>query len=186
MTVGIAHSAFWLVDLWPGEVTIGRNPDDWTALSATEDFPVGTKRAFYDVTNKGWSTLMFVYYVKGSHTLATVRDVCAQDTSEMATAAQWFRVCNDGGEINENGPVAVALATMVEATPYCWMWIGGVCPVNLVATLDDGLYETDGSATAGAWLTLKDASDGGTFFHLGTATDFVRFCAYSMTADTTS
>ena len=185
MTVGIAHSAFWLVDLWPGIVTIGEKPADWTALSATEDFPLGTKRAFYDVTNKGWATLMYVYYVKGTASLATVRSICGQDTSEMATAAQWARVCNDGGEVNENGPVAIALATMVEATPYCWMWVGGVCPVNLVATLDDGLYDTDGSLTAGCWCTLKDSASVAKF-HIGTATDFVEFCAFSMTADTTS
>jgi len=185
MTVGIAHSAFWLIDLWPGVVTKGPNPADWTALSATEDFPLGTKRAVYDVTNKGWSTLMYVYYVKGTATLANARDICGQDTSEMATAAQWARVCNDGGEINENGPVAIALATMVEATPYCWMWVGGVCPVNLVPALDDGLYDTDGSITAGCWMTLKDSASVAKF-HLGTATDFVMFSAYSMTADTTS
>ena len=184
MTVGIAHSAFLLVDNWPGEVTQGPNPADWTTLSATEDFPLGTKRMVYDDTNQGWATLMYLYYVKGTAALATVRSICALDTSEMATGGQWNRVCNDGGETRLLGPIAIALNTMVTAR-YAWFWVGGVCPVDTIATLDDGLYGSDGSVTAGVWMALADSASY-CKFRIGTATDIAVHSAFAMTADTTS
>ena len=53
MTIGILSTEFYLIDHWPGEVTNGANPSTWTTASATEDFPLGTKRMIYDDTNSG-------------------------------------------------------------------------------------------------------------------------------------
>jgi hypothetical protein len=139
----------------------------------------------YDDTNNGWATLMYLYYVKGTAALATVRGICAMDTSEMATGGQWNRVCNDGGETQLTGPIAIALNTMVAATPYAWFWVGGVCPVDTIATLDDGLYGTDGSITAGTYMLLADSASY-CKFHLAAATDAASFSAFAMTADSTS
>ena len=185
MTVGIAHSAFFLVDNWPGEVTQGPNPADWTTISATEDFPLGTKRMVYDDTNQGWATLMYLYYTSGAGTVAvaTARSICAIDTSAIATGGQWCHVTNDGSDAQLIGPLAIALGTLVTAR-YAWFWVGGVCPVDTIATLDDGLYGSDGSAAVG-WMVIADSASI-CKFHLATATDIGNCSAYAMTADTTS
>jgi len=187
MTVGIAHSAFILIDNWPGEVTNGPNPADWTTISATEDFPLGTKRMVYDDTNHGWATLMYLYYTTGAGTVAvaTARSICGIDTTAVATAGQWCHVTNDGSDALLLGPIAIALGTMVNAR-YGWFWVGGVCPVDTIAALDDGLYTTDGSITAaGEWMVLADSASI-CKFHLGAATDIAVNHALAFTADTTS
>ena len=186
MTVGITHSTFFLVDNWPGPVTQGPNPSDWTAISATEDFPLGTKRAIYDDTNNGWSILMYLYYTTGAGTVAaaTVGSPCGIDTTAMETGGQYCHVTNDGSDAQLTGPVAIALSTMVTAR-YGWFWVGGVCPVDTIATLDDQLFPTDGSVTAGCWMVLADSASV-CKFHLGAATDVATFSAFSCAADTTA
>ena len=183
MTIGIDDSKFYLVDNWPGEVTIGTNPSTWTTPSSTEDFPLGTKRAVYDDTNNGWATLAFLKYEKGTAAAVAVKGLCGIDTTEMATSGNWNVVTNDGSEAELTGPIAVALATMSDGQ-YGWFWIGGVCPVDTISGLD-GIFGSDGSADAGTWLVLADSASI-CKFHPGAATDVCNFSAFSMAADTTA
>jgi hypothetical protein len=183
MTVGIDDGKFFLIDNWPGEVTIGPNPSTWTTPSTTEDFPLGTKRAVYDDTNNGWSTLMYLKYIKGTAAAVAVKGICGIDSSEMATAGQYCHVCNDGGESQLTGPIAIALATMLTGQ-YGWFWVGGVCPVDTISGLD-GIFGSDGSITAGVFMVLADSASY-CKFHLGAATDVATFSAFSMAADTES
>jgi hypothetical protein len=186
MTIGLAHSAIFLVDNWPGEVTQGPNPDDWSVYSATEDYPLGTKRMVYDDTNNGWATLMFLKYSTGAGTVAvaTVRSICAIDTTAVATAGQYCHVTNDGSDAQLTGPLAVALGTLTN-NYYGWFWVGGVCPVDTIATLDDGLYGTDGGITGVGWMVIADSASV-CKFRLQTATDIGGMSAFGMTADTTA
>jgi len=184
MTVGIAHNKIYLIDHWPGEVTHGPNPSDWTAVSATEDVPLGTKRMIYDDTHNGWATLMYLKFVDGAVPEPTVRMPCGVHTASAASG-YWQRVNNDGSEVNLTGPIAIALGSPTTATPYGWFWVGGVCPSDTIATLDDGLYWTDGSVTAQSYMVLA-ASASYAKFHLATATDVANFSAFSMAEDTTS
>ncbi len=154
MTVGMDDGKFYLIDNFPGIVTNGPNPADWTTVSSTEDFPVGTKRAVYDDTNNGWAIFCFLKYEKGTATAAVIKVPCAPDTTESIAAGGWGIVTNDGGESYDNGPIAIALATLADGE-YAWFWVGGVCPVDTVAGLD-GKYNTGGSAAAGAAMMLSD------------------------------
>lgn len=185
MTVGLTHAQFYLIDNWPGEVTNGPNPSDWSTYSATEDYPLGTKRAIYDDTNNGWATLIYLKYTTGAGTvaLATVGSPCAIDTTAMATGGQWCHVTNDGSDAQLVGPIAIALGTLTNAY-YGWFWCGGVCPVDTIATLDDQLFPSDGSGAIGSMVLADSASI--CKFHLATATDIGTVSAYAMADDTTS
>lgn len=187
MTVGLTCNKFYLIDNWPGEVTNGPNPADWTTISATEDFPLGTKRQIYDDTGNGWATLMYLYYTTGAGTVAvaTVGSPCAIDTTAMATAGQYCHVTNDGSDAQLVGPIAIALGTMVNAR-YGWFWVGGVCPVDTIATLDDQLFPSDGSVdTAGIHMLLADSASVCKFC-IATQTDIGTLSAFAMAIDTTS
>lgn len=188
MTIGIDDSKFFLVDHWPGEVTIGTNPSDFTnvytaaQVAAGDAFPIGTKRAIYDDTNNGWATLCFLTYEKGTTTAVAVKGLCGIDTAEMASAGNWPVVTNDGGECELTGPIAIALATMADGES-AFFWVGGVCPVDTISGLD-GIFLSDASITAGVWMLL--ANDTVAKFHLAAATDIANFSAFSMEADTTA
>ena len=186
MTVGLTSAEFYLIDNWPGEATNGANPADWTTISATEDFPLGTKRMIYDDTNNGWATLMYLYYTSGAGTVAvaTVGSPCAIDTSAMSTQGQWCHVTNDGSDAQLVGPIAIALGTMVTAR-YGWFWVGGVCPEDTIVALDDQLFPTDGSAAAGSAMVLADSASV-CKFHLHAASDVGLVSAFALGTDTTS
>jgi len=184
MTVGIDCQLMFLIDNWPGEATPGANPSDWTALSATEDYPLGTKRQVYDDTQNGWTTLMYLRYEKGTAGLATVSEICGIITAKMGTAGQHCYITNDGSEAQLTGPVAICLGTMVDDR-YGWFWVGGVCPVGLVAALGTALSISDGGVnTAGNYMTLVDGTD--LQWHIADASDIQNFSAFTMVIDTTS
>ncbi len=184
MTVGLDDARLFLVDNWPGEVTNGPNPGDWTAMSATEDFPLGTKRMVYDDTNNGWATLMYLQFNNGTTAEPTVRSLLGIDVAASNADGSYYKVCNDGSEVNTKGPIAVALGTCV-ADYYGWFWVGGVCPVDTIAALGEGKYETEGNVTAGMWLIMVDGSSYCKFI-MATATDFCAMSAFAMSADSTS
>jgi hypothetical protein len=187
MTVGIDCELMHLHDMWPGAATPGANPDDWTELSTTEDFPLGTKRMIYDDTNQGWATLIYLYYTNGAGTVAvaTVSEIVGQDTSAAATKGQWCHVTNDGSDVLLKGPLAICLGTMVTAR-YGWFWCGGVCPVDTIAGLGTALAPSDGGVdTAMNWMTIVDSASIAKF-HIAAATDFQNFSAFTMVIDTTS
>ncbi len=182
MTVGIDDGKFYLIDNWPGNPTAGPNPSSWTAVSATEDFPLGTKRQVYDDTNNGWATLMYLYYTTGAGTVAaaTVKSICGIDTTAMATNGQYCHVTNDGSDAQLLGPMAIALGTLVTAR-FAWFWIGGVCPVDTVPGLD-GVFKTDDSITAGTYCKLVD--DASILkFELATASTAGNLSAFSCADD---
>ena len=133
MTTGIQSTEFYLIDNWPGKVTQGPNPADWTVASADEDFPLGTKRMVYDDTNSGWATLMFLKYKDGTVPEPDLGigkfPICGMHTA-AAASGDYFVVNNDSSEVSLTGPVAICLATnlSVNTLPYAWFWVGGVCP----------------------------------------------------------
>jgi hypothetical protein len=184
MTVGILSTEFYLIDNWPGEVTDGPNPSSWTTASATEDYPLGTKRMIYDDTNNGWATLMFLKFVDGAVPEATIRDTCGMHTA-AAASGDYFCVNDDGSEVGLTGPIAIALASVTTAAPYAWFWVGGVCPEDTISGLNDGAFITDGGVTAQSYMVLA-ASSSYAVFHLATNTDCANFSAFSLVTDTTA
>lgn len=186
MTVGIDCELMFLIDTWPGAPTNGANPSDWSTLSATEDYPLGSKRQVYDDTSQGFSTFMYLYYTTGAGTVrvATVGEPVGICSTAMATAGQFCHVTNDGSDAELLGPIAICLGTMVTAR-YGWFWVGGVCPVSTITGLGTYYAPTDGSVTAGIFMVLADSASV-TKFHLGAATDFCTFSAFSAAADTTA
>ncbi len=190
MTVGILSTEFYLIDNWPGEVTAGNEPSSWIVASATEVFPLGTKRMYYDDTNKGWATLMFLKYKDGSVPEPDLGigkfPICGMHTA-AAASGDYFVVNNDMSEVSPIGPIAICLAQnlSVNTLPYAWFWVGGVCPENLVSELNDGAFVTDGAITAQSYMVLSSSASY-VAFHLATATDVATFSAFSLVADATA
>lgn len=184
MTVGILSTEFYLIDNWPGEVTNGPNPADWTTVYAAESFDLGTKRMIYDATNSGWAILMFLKFVDGAVPEATVRDTCGMHTA-AAASGDYYCVNDDSSEVALTGPIAIALGSVLTATPYGWFWVGGVCPEDTISTLNDGAFITDGGIGAQSYMVLVN-SGSYAVFHLATNTDCAVFSAFSLVADTTT
>ena len=156
MTVGMDDGKFYLIDNFPGIVTNGNNPSDWTAASATEDFAVGTKRAIYDDTNNGWAVLCYLQYVEdGNIADCDVKSPCAPSTASAIAAGSWYKVTNDGTLSFNNGPIAIALGSVTDEY-YGWFWVGGVCPVDTISGLG-GVFASDDSITAGVAIMLQDS-----------------------------
>jgi hypothetical protein len=189
MTVGIDDGKFYLIDKFPGVPTNGPNPASWTTYSATEDFPVGTKRMIYDDTNNGWATLIYLRFQKGSAAVATVKSICGLYITDVATAGAWYNVTNTADSTTSLiGPICVALGTTTDAY-YGWFWCGGVCPVDTISGLN-GIYPSSGTVAAcnGMQLvaasslctfTLIDANTGANGIGLGAA-------AFALAVDTTA
>lgn len=184
MTVGLANGNFYLIDNWPGEPTDGPNPADWTTQSSDEDFPLGTKRLVYDDTNHGWATLMYLRYNDGTTAEPTVRSLLGIDTVASNADGGYYHVCNDGGEVDLFGPIAIALGTCV-ANYYGWFWVGGVCPVDTISALGDGTFESDGNVTANIHLVLVDGTSY-CKFHMATQSDIGNCSAFALAQDTTA
>lgn len=190
MTVGILSTEFYLIDNWPGEVTNGPNPADWTVASATEVFPLGTKRMIYDSTNSGWAILMFLKFKNGTVPEPDIGagkfPLCGMHTA-AAASGDYYVVNNDSSEVDLTGPMAICLATNLSADtlPYAWFWVGGVCPEATITALNDAAFITDGGVTAQAVLVMADSASY-CAFHLATATDVCNHSAFSLVADTTS
>ena len=187
MTTGLQSTEFYLIDNWPGEVTNGPNPADWTVASATEDFPLGTKRMIYDDTNNGWATLMFLKFLNGAvpepgHGIGKF-PLCGMHTA-AAASGDYFVVNNDQSEVSLTGPVAICLATNLsgDTYPYAWFWVGGVCPQDTISSLTGFAYITDGSVTAGNHMLMVNSASY-CAFRVATATDVARGNAYSLVAD---
>lgn len=189
MTIGILSTEFYLIDNWPGEPTNGPNPSDWTAVSADEDFDLGTKRMIYDDTNAGWATLMFLKFVDGTVPepgLATGKfPLCGMHTA-AAASGDYFVVNNTGDSIGKLGPMAICLGSPVTATPYGWYWVGGVCPQDTISGLTGRAYVTDGGVDTAQSFMVMASSASYVAFHIATATDVANFSAFSLVADTTS
>ena len=190
MTVGIDDNDFYLMKAWPGEPTNGNNPSlaSLITYSGTEDFPLGTMRKYYDDTNNGWATLMYLQIrggTEGDATGGAVKDRLALHTAQAATGKSYV-VCPDGGEILLNGPIAILLGTISAAEftagdRFGWCWVQGVCPVDTIAGLD-GIYLTDGNVAAGAGMDLVDNS-GPAFFGISAAADVGVIGAFALAAD---
>lgn len=175
MTVGIDDCDFILIDNFPGPVTHGTNPSSWTSYSTSEDFPVGTKRAIYDETNKGWAILMFAKIdggTKGAASGSLIKRVLGLDTASAA-AGKSYTVTPDSSEMLLNGPFGIQLGTITSTqftagVMYGWIWVGGVCPVATITGLD-GTFTSDGNVVAGKGIDLVDNSNVGYFGLVGAA-----------------
>ena len=190
MTVGMLSTQFYLIDNWPGEVTNGANPADWTVASATEDFPLGTKRMIYDDTNDGWAILMFLKYKDGSvpePDLAIGKfPLCGMHTA-AAASGDYFVVNNDCSEVDKGGPMAICLATNLSANtyPYAWFWVGGVCPQDTITALNDFAYVANDGVTAQSHMIMASSASY-CAFNVGTASHIGNFSAYSLVANATA
>jgi hypothetical protein len=190
MTIGILSTEFYLIDNWPGEVTDGPNPSSWTTASATEDYPLGTKRMIYDDTNSGWAILMYLKYKDGSvpepGLAAGKFPICGMHTA-AAASGDYFVVNNDASEVALTGPIAICLASNLSANtyPYAWFWVGGVCPEDTIGALNDMAYVTDGGVTAQSCMVMASSASY-CAFHLATATDVCNHSAFSLVTDTTA
>ena len=190
MTVGMLAGEFYLIDNWPGVPTNGPNPSSWVVASATEDYPIGTKRLIYDDTNKGWATLMFLQYLDGTVAepghAAGKFPICGM-VQAQASAGNYYVVNNDCDEIDKGGPIAICLATnlSVNTLPYAWFWVGGVCPVDTIATLDDFAYVAADGVTSQSHMKLA-SSAGSAAFVVGTASHIGNFSAYSLVVNATA
>ena len=190
MTIGILSTEFYLIDNWPGEVTNGTNPSGWTTASATEDFPLGTKRMVYDDTNHGWSTLMYLKFFKGTVAVPALAagsfPLCGMNTA-AAASGDYFVVNNDSSEVDLVGPMAICLASNLSANtyPYAWFWVGGVCPEDTVAALNDMAYVTDASVTAQSWMNMVNSASF-CALRIATATDVGGMSAFSLVTASTS
>ena len=156
MTVGMDDGKFYLIDNWPGVVTNGANPADWTVYTAACNFPLGTKRAIYDATNHGWATLIYLMFeTAGAIAACTVKSPVAPDNPDAIAAGTWYIVTNDGTDSFKNGPIAIALGSVTDEY-YGWFWCGGVCPVATIPGLD-GVYPSDDSCNTGNAIMLQDS-----------------------------
>lgn len=163
MASTIDDADFILIDNFGGCVTDGANPSSWTTYSTTAAFDVGTKRAIYDDTNKGWATLMYlgIYGGTGYATGAAVKGICGLHAASAASGYSYILTL-DGGDCLLNGPIAICLGTISFADAsttlyYGWFWVGGVCPVATISGLN-GNYVTDNNPTAQKGMDLVDAT----------------------------
>jgi hypothetical protein len=187
MTVGIDDNDFYLAE-GPGPVTNGTNPESYTAYSTTEDFNVGTKRAEYDDTNKGWTIFEYVKINGGTEGKANgmaVKDRLGLHTSDAATGKSYV-FTPDGGEMLLAGRIVIALGTISGAQftsqdMFGWVWAGGVAPVDLIPGTD-GIYLTDGNVAAGAGMDLVDNS-GPAYFGISAAADVGIIAAFALATD---
>lgn len=186
MASTIDDADFILIDTFPGVVTEGANPSSWTTYSETASFPVGTKRAVYDDTNKGWATLMYLG-IKGGSGYATglaVKGICGLKTTDAGNGLSYI-LTPDGGDCLANGPIAICLGTLTfdNATTqiqYGWFWVGGVCPVDTITGLD-GNYVTDNNPEAEKGMDLVDATTAA--FGLLASSDIGVVSAYALASD---
>jgi len=172
-----------LNDLWPGTPSdILAFPPDLLELSDTAVYPVGTKVRRYDPDNKGWSTFIYLKYMKGAdHDI----DLAVKDIVGIwDDGSAWYEVLNDGGEMLVNGPLAVALASLDygelftaagKTHKYMWFWGGGVCPTGIVKDASgtkvlDGNF-TVNAATQGVGLKALDVAGAPAQLDLKVATD---------------
>lgn len=185
MTVGIDDGKFHLVDNFPGIPKDFPEPDDWTEYTALAQWNVGDKIQKYQPTNNGWATFVYLQFQKGAVAVATVKSICGLHTASVLAAGGWGQVSNDFSEVEEQGPICVALGTTTDAY-YGWYWCGGVCPVDTVPALD-GIFPTDGTVTAGfnGLKLVNNAS--ATQFRIATASTVSSLtAAMSFAVDTTS
>lgn len=161
MTVGIDDGNLILFDNWPGYPAMISPPADLTTVydDATEiPCPLGTKIQIYQPTNKGYATFMLLQYEKGTSAAAAVKSICTPDSTEAATAGQYYIVTNDTDESYTNsGLIAVAPNTLADGN-CAFFWVGGVCPVDSIPGMD-GIHKSDGSATAGNRLYVVGATN---------------------------
>lgn len=189
MTEGIDDCDFILMDNFPGPVTQGANPSSWTAYTATKgNWQLGTKRAIYDDTNKGWATLMYAKIdggTEGASNGSVVKRVLGLDTASAA-AGKSYTVTPDSSEMLLNGPIGIQLGTITSTeftagVMYGWIWVGGVCPVDTISGLD-GLHNSDSNVVAGKGMDLVDNSNVG-YFGLVGAADVGLVSAFALASD---
>jgi hypothetical protein len=157
----IDNSKIILFDKFPGvpSTVRGLPVDGFTGADhhnvLTPYYPIGTKIQVYDVTNKGYATMIYLQYIAGTKaaTLALAAGqfccppIAANASSGQAAVNVYYKVTDDASEALVQGPIAVALSAMT-TTYYGWFWCGGVCPISFVTALDT-TFTTNGDLGAG-------------------------------------
>jgi len=141
-------------------------PDGFTGAThhnvAAAVYEVGTKIQLYDTTSKGYTTFIYLQYIKGTAAVPAAKAPVMLDTTEQATAATtatYYKVCNDGAEVLLDGPMAFVISAMTTLY-YGWFWCGGVVPVSFVSAMG-GNYVTDSTLTAGNPFGAADSTADG-------------------------
>jgi hypothetical protein len=129
-------------------------PADFTLGEATDKYGVGAKvqvevKVAATGARVGFATFTWLKYVKGSSTLAVVKDACGV----VISLNQPYTVSNYGSEIHLAGPIAYALGTLVDGYDY-WFWTGGTCPDNIVTGLDGDYLTISSGVAAGLGISL--------------------------------
>jgi hypothetical protein len=152
----IDDAKFYLIDRFPGVVKENMPyPANLTVASNNCDWRLGSKIVVRNKTNNGEAILAYLKYTKGTASAPTgAKAICGIDTSSKDA----FTVCNDGGEILLEGPIAISLGAITDGQ-YGWFWVGGVCPVDIISGLD-GNYNTDGTVAAGMGIVMSDGDSG--------------------------
>ena len=186
-----------LNDMFPGVANdVIAFPPDLLELSDDANYPVGTKIRKYDPDNLGWSTFIYLKFVKGS----TDVDLAAKAPVGVKSGGAYYEVCNDGGDILLNGPMAVALTSLDygvvftaggKTHKYGWFWCGGVCPTGIVKSsngtkvLDGNFACSTGSAvTVGNGLKLADVAGDAAALTAKAAADLTSAAATTLEAVT--
>jgi len=176
----IAPTYLLLYDLLPGPLTFDLPPADASGdvfgnathcNVSTAAFRQGTKVAYYDETNSGWSIMAYLKFIAGTGTAGD--GVLAGGPYSDGTTAQPFTVTHDGESTNQRyGYAAVAVLEMT-TTYFGWWWIGGVCPSDKapnLAAVTTGIITATNDVADGEPLTLVDSSNTVALDNVGTLT----------------
>ena len=176
----IAPTYLMLYDLCPGPISFNLPPADKSGdvfgnashcNVAAAAYPLGTKVAYHDATNNGWSIMAYLKFTAGTGTAGD--GVLAGGPYSDATDVQPYGVTHDGESTNQSyGYAAVAVLEMTTLY-YGWFWVGGVCPsvkAPNLAAVTTGIITATNDVAADEPLTLADSSNSLALDNVGTLT----------------
>ena len=176
----IAPTYLMLYDLCPGPIGYDLPPADSSGdvfgnashcNVASAAYPQGTKVAYYDTTNSGWSIMAYLKFVAGTGTAGD--GLLAGGPYDDGTNVHPYSVTHDGETTNQTyGYAAVAVVEMT-TTYYGWFWVGGVCPSDKapnLAAVTTGIITPSADVAKGEMLVLADSSNSLCLDNVGTLT----------------
>lgn len=165
----LAPTSLMLYDLCPGPISFDLPAADVSGdvfgnsthcNVSTAKYKLGTKIAYYDTSNTGWSIMAYLRYNSGSGTVTAADGQIAGQVIE--TTGFPYDVTSDGDTADQIYGYAAIMVISMTTTYYGWFWVGGVCPTqkapNLAAATST-ITSATGDVVAGELLTLVDAGD---------------------------
>ena len=125
----------FLFDRWPGPIRYDLPPANSAGDTfgntthcnvAAAKYDVGTKVAYYDNTNHGWSILTYLKFEANGETNQNIGTLCAPF---ITTTIDPYEVTADSDttQFSLSGPAAVMIVAMTDEY-FGWFWTGGVAP----------------------------------------------------------